>query len=219
MSKLENSNGFNLSLNLRGTASDEAADHRVGCSTLGPITFIRGGRSCVATVRWPPPPLMPGINHRQPRLGRVTCPVLCHVLLSATTLTRNSQASPVHVLHNYPKNAIEFYFITAWVLRRHQFRAISSVLSCLSALYKCTLYNSRQHNYLNNLYSWLGIGADEQKASSLSTVNAFSGGLWLLSNASRRPNVSCRMSTATVLVKLRTSAWTRNVSCSLRLNS
>ena len=110
-------------------------------------------------------------------------------------------------------------FITARVLWRHQFKAISSVLSCLSALYKCTLYNSRQHNYLNNLYSWLGIGADEQKASSLSTVNAFSGGLWLLSNASRRPNVSCRMSTATVLVKLRTSAWTRNVSCSLRLNS
>ena len=143
MSKLENSNGFNLSLNLRGTASDEAADHRVGCSTLGPITFIRGGRSCVATVRWPPPPLMPSINHRQPRLGRVTCPVLCHVLLSATTLTRNSQASPVHVLHNYPKNAIEFYFITARVLRRHQFRVISSVLPCLSVLYKCTLNTSQ----------------------------------------------------------------------------
>ena len=146
-------------------------------------------------------------------------PVLSCVTYYLAPSTRNLQASPVHVLHNYPKNAIKFYFITARVLRRHQFRAISSVLSCLSALYKCTLYNSRQHNYLNNLYSWLGIGADEQKASSLSTVNAFSGGLWLLSNASRRPNVSCRMSTATVLVKLRTSAWTRNVSCSLRLNS
>ena len=41
----------------------------------------------------------------------------------------------------------------------------------------------------------------------------------LLSNASRRPHVSCRMSTATVLVMLHTSAGTRNVSCSSSLNS
>ena len=69
----------------------EAADHRVGCSTLGPVTFIRRGHATPAPATaspdtapaLPPPRLMPGINHRQPRLGRVTCPVPCPVLLSA----------------------------------------------------------------------------------------------------------------------------------------
>ena len=38
-------------------------------------------------------------------------------------------------------------------------------------------------NTTNNLYSWLGSGAAEQQASSLSTENAFLGGLWLLDTA------------------------------------
>ena len=39
------------------------------------------------------------------------------------------------------------------MLLRHQFPVISSVLTCLSALYKCTLYTP-QPTQLNNLYSY-----------------------------------------------------------------
>ena len=43
--------------------------------------------------------------------------------------------------HNDPEKVQSYN--TAQVLQRHQFRVISSVLSCLYALYKCTLYTSQ----------------------------------------------------------------------------
>ena len=48
--------------------------------------------------------------------------------------------------------------------------------SCLSALYKCTLYTS-QPTQPNNLYNWLRSGAAKQQASNLLMANAFSGSL------------------------------------------
>ena len=60
-----------------------------------------------------------------------------------------------------------FLVITLCSAARHQFQAISLVLSwsCLSALYKCTIYTP-QPTQPNNLYSWLESCAAMQKASS-----------------------------------------------------
>ena len=54
----------------------EAADHRVGCSTLGPVTFIRRGHTAPA-----PATASPDAEHQSPtaetRACHLSCPVSC----------------------------------------------------------------------------------------------------------------------------------------------
>ena len=127
-----------------------------GCSTLGPVTFIRRGHATPA-----PATASPDAEHQSPRGDSGVSPVLSRVLYYLVLSTRNFT----------PAYAITLNFKQIW--------PGFTGFMCLQ---------------LNTKYV-------------------------LLSNASRRPHVSCRMSTATVLVMLQTSAGTRNVSCSSSLNS
>ena len=97
---------------------------------------------------------------------------------------------------------------------------VSPVLSCVLYYLVLSTRNFTPTYAITLNFKQIWPGFTGFMCLQLNTKYVLLSNAWrsLLSNASRRPHVSCRMSTATVLVMLQTSAGTRNVSCSSSLN-